>query len=46
MLDVLVSILCHFYLKKGGGVPKGAWLLFGHQSEMAGLQHDFSAQLH
>lgn len=52
MLDVLASILCHVYLKKEGGVvvvvefPEGAWLSFGHQSEMAGLQHDFSAQLH
>lgn len=30
---------CHFYLKKKereGNVPEGAWLSFGHQSEMNG----------
>lgn len=30
----------------GRAVPEGAWLSFGHQSEVAGLQRDFSAQLH
>lgn len=48
MLGVLTRIFCHFDLKKNKGEknpPEGAWLSFGHQREMAGLQHGLSAQL-